>query len=72
MVDADNIALTYTLFRGTTKVASWKRNSYSWEKPAVTSFTDTKVKSGSTVSYHVQVSDGRNVSNGRPAAVKVR
>ncbi|WP_328320402.1 fibronectin type III domain-containing protein [Kribbella sp. NBC_00382] len=72
VVDADNISLIYSLFRGTTKVASWKRNSYSWTKPVVTTFTDTKVKSGKTFSYHVQVSDGRNIRTGRPAAVKIR
>ncbi|MFI5709496.1 fibronectin type III domain-containing protein [Kribbella sp. NPDC051620] len=72
VVDADNISLIYSLFRGTTKVASWKRNSYSWTKPVVTTFTDTKVKSGKTFSYHVQVSDGRNLRNGRAAAVKIR
>jgi hypothetical protein len=72
VVDADNISLIYSLFRGTTRVASWKRNSDSWTKPVVTTFTDTKLKSGKTISYHVQVSDGRNVRTSRPTPVKIR
>ncbi|NEA31136.1 fibronectin type III domain-containing protein [Streptomyces sp. SID13031] len=72
VVDADNIALTYTLFRGSTKLASWKRSSYSWVKPAVTTFSDTRLPSGKTVSYRVQVSDGRNVRSGAAVAVKIR
>jgi hypothetical protein len=72
VVDADNISLTYVLFRGTTKVGTWRRNSYPWKKPTVTTFTDTGVKSGQTVSYRVAVTDGRNVRNGAAAAVKVR
>jgi hypothetical protein len=72
VVDADNIALTYTLFRGTTKLASWKLSSYSWTKPTVTSFTDSRLPSGQTLSYRVQVSDGRNVRNGAVTPVKIR
>ncbi|WP_020387074.1 fibronectin type III domain-containing protein [Kribbella catacumbae] len=72
VVDADSIALTYTLFRGTTKVGSWKRSSYSWAKPAATTFTDTRLKSGKAYSYHVQVSDGRNLRSGAATAVKIR
>lgn len=71
VVDPDNITLIYTLYRGTTKVASWKRSSYSWVKPAVTTFSDTKVKSGKTVSYHLVVSDGRNARTSRAIAVKI-
>jgi hypothetical protein len=72
VVDADNISLTYTLFRGTTKLGTWSRYSYSWTKPTLTTFTDTGVKSGQSVGYHVEVSDGRNVRKGAAAAVKVR
>ncbi|WBQ03718.1 fibronectin type III domain-containing protein [Kribbella sp. CA-293567] len=72
VVDADNIALTYTLFRGTTKLASWKLSSYSWVKPTVTTFTDSAVQSGKTFSYRVQVSDGRNVKSGAATPVKIR
>lgn len=38
----------------------------------MTTFTDTGVKSGQSVGYHVEVSDGRNVRNGAAVAVKVR
>jgi len=72
VIDADNIALTYTLFRGTTKVGSWKRTSYSWVKPAVTTVSDTRLKSGKTYSYTVQVSDGRNLRSGSATAVRIR
>ncbi|MEV0802851.1 fibronectin type III domain-containing protein [Kribbella sp. NPDC050281] len=72
VVDTDNIALSYVLYRGTTKVASWSRSSYSWTTPSVQTFTDTAVRSGQTVSYHVEVGDGRNLSKSAAAAVKVR
>jgi len=72
VLDADDISLTYTLFRGTTKVGTWKRSSYSWAAPVVTTFTDTGVKSGQTVGYHVEVTDGRSTRKGAAAAVKVR
>jgi hypothetical protein len=72
VVDADNITLTYTLFRGKTKVGSWKLNSYSWVKPTITTFSDANLKSGQSVGYHVEVSDGRNLRKGGAATVKVR
>lgn len=72
VVDADNITLTYTLFRGGTKVGSWRRDSYPWLKPTAVTFNDSGLKRGQTVSYHVQVTDGRNVRTGRPVAVKIR
>jgi hypothetical protein len=72
VVDLDNIALTYTLYRGTTKIGSWTRSSYSWVKPVVTTVTDAGLTSGQTLGYHVMVSDGRNVRTGTAAAVKVR
>ncbi|ADB30862.1 hypothetical protein Kfla_1767 [Kribbella flavida DSM 17836] len=70
--DADNISLTYTLYRGTTKVRSWSRNAYPWVRPTVATFTDTGVRSGQTVSYRVEATDGRNVTRGPAATVKVR
>ncbi|GAA1614613.1 hypothetical protein GCM10009789_80920 [Kribbella sancticallisti] len=72
VIDADNITLTYTLYRGTTKVGTWKRTSYAWVKPTVTTFADTGLKSGTTVSYHVEVTDGRNLRKGAATAVKIR
>jgi len=72
VVDADNISLTYTLFRGKTKVGSWTRSSYSWAAPVMTTFTDTGVKSGQAISYHVEVTDGRNTRKSAATALKVR
>jgi hypothetical protein len=72
VLDRDNIALTYLVYRGTTRIGSWSRSSNSWTKPAVTSVTDSGLTSGQTVSYHVEVSDGRNVQKSPPATVKVR
>jgi len=72
VLDSDNISLTYVLYRGTTRVASWSRYSYSWKKPTVLTFTDTAVKTGQTVGYHVEVGDGRNLTKSTTGAVKVR
>jgi hypothetical protein len=72
VVDADNISLTYTLYRGTTKVGSWTRYSYSWRKPTVTTFADSGLTSGQSVAYHVVVTDGRNVRQSAAAAIRIR
>ncbi|WP_460663442.1 WD40 repeat domain-containing protein [Kribbella swartbergensis] len=72
VVDADNIALTYVLYRGKTKVGTWKRSTYFWQKPVVTTFSDTGLTSGQTVSYRVVVTDGRNARQGPAAAVRIR
>jgi hypothetical protein len=72
VVDADNITLTYTLYRGKTKLGTWTRNSYPWTRPTVATFTDTGVKSGQTPSYHVEVTDGRSRTKSASAAVRVR
>jgi hypothetical protein len=58
VVDPDNITLTYKLFRGTTQIAQWNANSYSWVTPRVITATDTGVKSGQSVNYRVEVLDG--------------
>ncbi|MEV0287720.1 fibronectin type III domain-containing protein [Kribbella sp. NPDC050820] len=72
VLDLDNISLTYTLYRGKTKVGSWKRTSYSWTKPVVTTFSDSGLTSGQSVAYQVEVSDGRNVRRSAAAAVRIR
>ncbi|WP_433166880.1 fibronectin type III domain-containing protein [Kribbella sp. CA-247076] len=72
VVDLDNISLTYVLYRGTTKVGTWKRSSYSWTKPAVTTFADSGLTSGQSVAYRVLVTDGRNSRMSALASVKVR
>ena len=61
VVDADNITMTYKLYRGTTLIGTWNRNTYSWQAPQVVSYTDAGVKTGQSVNYHVEVLDGRNV-----------
>ncbi|TDD28182.1 fibronectin type III domain-containing protein [Kribbella turkmenica] len=72
VVDPDNISLTYSLYRGGTKVGSWTRNSYSWTKPVITTFADAGLTSGQPVDYRVQVTDGRNTRMSAKATVKVR
>jgi hypothetical protein len=72
VVDTDNTALTYALYRGQTRVGTWSRYSYPWTKPTVTTFSDTGLTSRQTLSYHVEVTDGRNLRKGNSAAVKVR
>ncbi|GAA1116687.1 hypothetical protein GCM10009630_12970 [Kribbella jejuensis] len=72
VLDRDNMTLTYFVYRGNTRIGTWSRTSNSWTKPTVTSVTDAGLTSGQKLSYHVEVSDGRNVSKGPPATVKVR
>jgi hypothetical protein len=72
VLDRDNLTLTYLLYRGNTRIGTWSRTSNSWTKPTVTSVTDSGLSSGGTVSYHLEVSDGRNVQNSPAASVKVR
>jgi hypothetical protein len=71
VADLDSMALTYSVFRGTTKIGSWTRSAYPWA-PRVISVTDTHLTSKQTLAYHVEVTDGRNVAKGKAAAVKVR
>ncbi|HWD83018.1 MAG TPA: fibronectin type III domain-containing protein [Kribbella sp.] len=72
VLDRDNMTLTYFVYRGSTRIGSWSRTSNSWTKPAVTSVTDSRLTSGQKLSYHVEVSDGRNVRKGPATTVKVR
>ncbi|TCC27161.1 fibronectin type III domain-containing protein [Kribbella speibonae] len=72
VLDRDNLTLTYLVYRGSTRIASWSRTSNSWTKPTVTSITDSGLTSGRKVSYHVEVSDGRNVQKSPSVAVRVR
>jgi len=72
VVDTDNTALTYTLFRGKTRVTSWSRYSYPWTAPTITTFSDNGLTSGQSLGYHVEVTDGRNLGKGPAAAVRVR
>jgi len=72
VVDLDNTALTYVLFRGKTRIGTWSRYSCPWAAPTITTFTDSGLSSGQTLGYHVEVTDGRNLRKGTAAAVKVR
>lgn len=72
VLDRDNLTLTYLVYRGKTRIGSWSRTSNSWTEPTVTSVTDSGLTSGQTLSYHVEVSDGRNVTKGSAATVRVR
>ena len=72
VVDLDNTLLTYTVYRGRTRIGTWSRYSYPWTAPTITTFTDSRLSSGQTLGYHVEVTDGRNARKGTAAAVKVR
>lgn len=72
VLDRDNLTLTYILYRGSTRIGTWSRTSNSWTKPTVTSVTDAGLTSRQTLSYHVVVSDGRNVQKSPTASVRVR
>ncbi|TDD60731.1 fibronectin type III domain-containing protein [Kribbella antibiotica] len=69
--DVDNITLTYSVYRGTTKIGSYKYNSYYWDKRKTYTVTDTGVKSGQTVGYRIDVTDDRNTVKSSTASVKV-
>ncbi len=70
--DIDNITLTYNVFRGNTRIGSYKYNSYYWEKRKSYTVTDTGVKSGQTVGYRIEVTDDRNTVKSSTATVKVQ
>jgi hypothetical protein len=72
VLDRDNLTLTYLLYRGSTRIGSWSRTSNSWTKPTVTSVTDSGLTSKQTLSYHLEVSDGRNLRRSPAVSVKVR
>ncbi|MEV6269176.1 fibronectin type III domain-containing protein [Kribbella sp. NPDC051936] len=72
VLDRDNLTLTYSVYRGSTRIGSWSRTSNSWTRPTVTSVTDSGLTSRQTLSYRVEVSDGRNVQKSSTVSVKVR
>ncbi|WP_327640976.1 fibronectin type III domain-containing protein [Kribbella sp. NBC_00482] len=72
VLDRDNLTLTYLLYRGSTRIGAWSRTSNSWTKPTVTSVTDSRLTSGQKLSYHLEVSDGRNVQKSPSVSVRVR
>lgn len=70
--DLDNLTLTYNVFRGATNISSQKLTTYFWEPRKTITVVDKGVKSGQTVSYHIEIHDGRNVRKGPAFSVKVR
>jgi len=70
--DLDNLSLTYNVFRGATNISSQKLTTYFWEARKTITVVDKGVKSGQTVSYHVEIHDGRNIMKGPAVSVKVR
>ncbi|MFK4085979.1 fibronectin type III domain-containing protein [Kribbella sp. NPDC020789] len=69
--DLDNITLTYNVFRGSTRIGSYKYNSYYWNARKSYTVTDTGVKTGQTVGYRIEVTDDRNTVKSSTASVKV-
>jgi hypothetical protein len=72
-LDNDDITLTYRLLRGATNtvVATTTANSTFWSRPNVT-LTDPSAPSGTSQSYRIEVSDGKNIVRGGYATVSVR
>ncbi|WP_020387599.1 WD40 repeat domain-containing protein [Kribbella catacumbae] len=70
--DLDNLSLTYNVFRGATNISSQKLTTYYWQARKTVTFVDKGVKSGQTVSYHIEIHDGRNIMKGPALSVKVR
>ncbi len=60
------------MFRGATNISSQKLTTYFWEARKTITVVDKGVKSGQTVSYHVEIHDGRNIMKGPAVSVKVR
>jgi hypothetical protein len=63
VVDPDDSDLTYSVFRNGSATPIWtgKAKSMWWTRPQVT-FVDATVNAGTSYSYRVRVSDGRNTS----------
>jgi len=70
--DLDNLTLTYNVFRGSTNIGSYNYASYYWETRKLYAMVDTGVKSGQTVTYHIEVHDGRNIVKGPSVSIKVK
>jgi hypothetical protein len=70
--DLDNLTLTYNVFRGATNISSQKLTTYYWQPRKTITVVDKGVKRGQSVSYHVEIHDGRNIMKGPAIAVKVK
>lgn len=70
--DLDNLTLTYNVFRGATNISSQKFTTYYWQTRKTITVVDKGVKKGQSVSYHVEIHDGRNIMKGPAIAVKVK
>lgn len=69
--DLDNLSLTYNVFRGATNISSQKLTTYYWQARKTIIVVDKGVKKGQTVSYHIEIHDGRNIMKGPAVTVKV-
>ncbi|WBQ02721.1 fibronectin type III domain-containing protein [Kribbella sp. CA-293567] len=69
--DLDNLSLTYNVFRGATNISSQKLTTYYWQPRKTIIVVDKGVKKGQTVSYHIEIHDGRNIMKGPAVTVKV-
>ncbi|MEV8372407.1 fibronectin type III domain-containing protein [Kribbella sp. NPDC056861] len=69
--DLDNLSLTYNVFRGATNISSQKLTTYYWQTRKTIVVVDKGVKKGQTVSYHIEIHDGRNIMKGPSVTVKV-
>lgn len=71
--DLDNITLTYKLFRGTTQIGAWNATQFPWEAAKPFGIVDNGVRTGQTVSYHIQILDGYHVvksANSAPITIR--
>ncbi|MBP2356910.1 hypothetical protein JOF29_008020 [Kribbella aluminosa] len=69
--DADNLSLTYNVFRGSLNVGSNKYTTYFWQPRKTYQVVDRGLKRGSTYAYHIEVHDGRNITKGATTTVKI-
>lgn len=65
VVDNDTGFLTYTLFRGTTVIATMTAESWVWAQPTLR-FTDTGRTPGTSYTYHYQARDGTTTTVSSP------
>ncbi|WP_322975363.1 fibronectin type III domain-containing protein [Actinacidiphila bryophytorum] len=69
-LDLDDSALTYTVYRNGTKIATVSGSSTFWIRPTV-STSDTATQPGTTYSYQVTVSDAAGNTSAMSAAASV-
>lgn len=65
VVDNDTGNLTYTLYRGSTVIATMRAESWVWAQPTLR-FTDTGRTPGTAYTYHYHASDGTTTTTNSP------